>query len=362
MKDKFNQVKLILSFLFLVSFSASWAQNLIPNASFEEGKCPHRFTRKPQEFQVENWLLPDLGTPDYYHRCAKKEVTVPFNWAGAQEPISGDAYVGIYLKNGNYHENMGVALSETLEKGVTYFGHFFIASVANARFFPKEISIMFSETPLHIVATSSFDFRQITVPYPSTDEFMDFSWQKLSFSYTARGNEKYLYVGSLVQKPEVGKKSKYRIKEEPMLKNASYVFLDDFYLGRAKNYEEPTPVFEFAAELSPMNVFFKFDEDVLLAETQLQLDSLAENLIAGEYHVLITGGTDSLGTVQYNAALGLKRAKSVQEYLIFKGVKPFKVGVKSAGENNPRYPNHSEESRGLNRTALIEFYREKRIP
>lgn len=363
MKDKCNQLKLIVSiFLLQVFWHSSSAQNLIPNASFEDGKCPLQFTRKSKEFQVANWLLPDTGTPDYYHRCAKKEVAVPYNWAGAQEPVSGEAYLGIYLKKGNYHENMGVGLSETLEAGVTYFGHFYIASVANAGFFPEEISVAFSESPLHIVPTSSFDFRQITIPFPEHDEFMDFGWQKLSFTYTARGNEKYFYVGSLIQKPTSGKKNKYRVNKEAMLNNASYVFLDDFYLGRSKEFKEPIPVFEFAAELTPINVFFNFDEDLLLAPTRLQLDSLASELIAQNHHVLVTGGTDSLGTAGYNTTLGLKRAEAVKEYLIFKGVKPFKVGVKSAGETSPRYPNHSEDTRSLNRTALIEFYRERTTP
>lgn len=363
MKDKGNRLKLVVPcFLLLVVAGNLQAQNLIPNASFEDGKCPYQFTRKPQQFEVTDWLLPDTGTPDYYHRCASNEVGIPSSWAGAQQPVSGDAYLGIYLKKGSYHENIGMELAETLEAGVNYFGHIYLASVANAGIFPKEISVAFAESPLHIIQTSPFDIRQITMPFPEPKEFMDFSWQKLSFTYIAQGNEKYFYVGSLRQTPLAGRKNKYRIRQEPMLDNASYVFLDDLYLGQSENYKEPLPVFEFAADVSPASVFFNFDENVLMPRARHKLDSIAMVLTNSDDHVLVTGGTDALGTVGYNKVLGLKRAEAVKEYLIFKGVKPFKVGVKSAGENNPRYPNHSEKSRSLNRTALIEFYREKVIP
>ncbi len=275
MKDKCNHLKLIVSFLAFQTFwLSSQAQNLIPNASFEDGKCPFQFTRKQQEFKVADWLLPDSGTPDYYHRCAKKEVTVPFKWAGGQEPVSGDAYLGIYLKKGNYHENVGVPLSETLEAGRTYYGHFYLASVSNASNFPEEISVGFTMAPLQITETSPFDHKEITLPFREPDEFMDFSWQKLSFRYKAKGGEKYFYIGSLTQRPGLGRKSKYRVNREPMLNNASYVFLDDFYLGRSKDYKEPVPVFEFAADLQPLSVFFNFDEDYGYAGAgeQKQLD------------------------------------------------------------------------------------------
>lgn len=359
-KDNRNLIKSLASILILMICPGNClCQNLIPNPSFEDGSCPFQFVRKPDQFPVSLWQIPDMGTPDYYHRCASKEVTIPYNWAGAQEPVDGDAYLGIYLKKGRkYQENIGIALLDSLEAEKTYFGRFFVATVANSEFFPCEISIALTSTLLKISPLESFDHRQITLQIPGFDEFMNFSWQELTFSFTAKGGEKYLYLGSLSDQVPFCGSSKYRVKKEPMLDGAAYVFIDDLHLGTDPDFKEPTPTFKFIEEVDPSNVLFEFDRDVLISEMLFKLNSIANFTVSSDLHLLITGGTDSLGTDSYNRRLGLKRAVAVKEYLIFKGVSSQRIGVTSIGENNPTYPNHSENTRSLNRAALIEFYKE----
>ena len=197
MKDKCIQLKQLIFIILAVAWCQSKGQNLIPNHSFEKGECPYRFNRKPHEFRVDKWRMPDKGTPDYYHRCAKKEVSVPINWAGWQEPVSGNAYIGIYLKKGLYQENVGIKLKEKLVSGVKYHGRFAIASVANSEYSPSEISVAFTRDSLKFSSIKRSDKRQITIPFPHPDLYMDYSWQILAFTYIAKGGEKYFYVGSL---------------------------------------------------------------------------------------------------------------------------------------------------------------------
>lgn len=334
------------------------SQNLIPNPSFETGNCPLGYTSKQADFHVSSWKMPDSGTPDYYNRCSKKNSGVPFNWAGAREPAAGDAYVGIYLRKGPYQENIGVELKEPLKEGVKYYGSFSIATVANSEYFPCQVSIALTKNPIHIDLTSTFDQRQITFSFPNHDTFMDFSWHTLTFSYVAQGGENHLYIGSLSKEVELCQENIYQVKQEAMLRNAAYVYLDDFYLGEKKDYNEPTPSFKFAPEVDPISLFFDFDTDLLKPRTISKLDSLVSFLNNSSYHLLVTGGTDSIGSDTYNLTLGLQRAESVRRYLAFSGIDPERIGIKSIGEENPIYPNHSDETRSLNRSALIEFYKE----
>ncbi|MEQ9402182.1 MAG: OmpA family protein [Cyclobacteriaceae bacterium] len=359
-KDKPNLTKTFILTLLLFSICKMGnAQNLIPNSSFEDGDCPYGFTRKPEQFSIDSWVLPDNGTPDYYNRCADNEAGIPYNWSGVINPNAGDGHIGIYLKKGRlYQENIGVKLKQPLLKDSTYYGRFFVAIAANSQYAPCEISIALRQNPLSIDLKGDFEFREQTFSIPESEEFMDFNWKAIEFAFVADGNENYFYVGSLSNMVRVCEENLYRYRKEPMLNNASYVYLDNFYLGTNKDYKEPVPVFEFAEEITPLNVYFDFDEDLLLPKVMMTLDSLVEFVSGTDYHLLITGGTDSLGTDEYNRELGLKRANAVKEYLIFMGVNPQRTGTKSAGETNPTYPNHTEESRSLNRTVLLEFYKE----
>ncbi len=363
MKDNLNLCFLLVRAILLqVIVYPLHSQNIIPNPSFEIGDCQYSYTRRPHEFRVSDWHMADSGTPDYFNKCSNRTAGVPYNWAGVGDPADGDSYIGIYLKKGIYQENIGVKLSEPLKKGVKYYGRFSIATVANAEYFPCEISLAFTHDPMFIDLTSSFDKRQLRIPFPDHEKYMDFSWHVLEFSHVATGNENYLYIGSLTKNTELCEKNKYRVRKESMLKNASYVFLDDFYFGETLDYQPPIPSFEFASEVEPINILFDFDEDFLTNQTISVLDSLVNFLHNSDYHLLVTGGTDSRGTNDYNLGLGLRRADAVSRYLTFHGLDQERIGTKSIGETNPTYPNHSEETRSLNRSALIEFYKETTVP
>lgn len=69
--------------------------------------------------------------------------------------------------------------------------------------------------------------------------------------------------------------------------------------------------------------------------------------------ILVEGHTDNTGTDEYNMDLSKKRAYTVTDYLISKGVAKDRFEVKWYGENQPKYPNDSEANRKLNRRVEI---------
>jgi peptidoglycan-associated lipoprotein len=70
---------------------------------------------------------------------------------------------------------------------------------------------------------------------------------------------------------------------------------------------------------------------------------------------MIEGHCDERGTVEYNLALGDKRAKAAKDYLISLGVNPAQISTISYGKERPFDSGHSEEAWARNRRA--EFAR-----
>jgi hypothetical protein len=111
-------------FLAVMLGSASQAQNLVPNGSFEEYiNCPTSFG---QWAQAVGWTSPFTESADYYNACAEGVVcSVPLNTCGYQYPSDGNAYMGIItyatLEGGLYREIIATELTEPLQPGVPVY-------------------------------------------------------------------------------------------------------------------------------------------------------------------------------------------------------------------------------------------------
>jgi OOP family OmpA-OmpF porin len=71
--------------------------------------------------------------------------------------------------------------------------------------------------------------------------------------------------------------------------------------------------------------------------------------------VIATGHTDSVGTDAYNQKLSERRANSVKEYMVSKGVPAAKITTLGKGETQPVATNKTKEGRAKNRRVDIEF-------
>ncbi len=99
-------------------------------------------------------------------------------------------------------------------------------------------------------------------------------------------------------------------------------------------------------------VFFEFDATTLTSEGKAALDGNA--VIMGEYLDLkleIQGHADERGTTEYNIALGQKRADSVVQYMLARGVASSRVKSVSYGEERPLDGRSAEIAWEQNRRA-----------
>jgi peptidoglycan-associated lipoprotein len=67
--------------------------------------------------------------------------------------------------------------------------------------------------------------------------------------------------------------------------------------------------------------------------------------------IQIEGHCDERGTVEYNLALGERRATSAKNYLVSLGVASVRISTISYGEEKPLDPGHNEEAWTKNRRA-----------
>jgi peptidoglycan-associated lipoprotein len=99
-------------------------------------------------------------------------------------------------------------------------------------------------------------------------------------------------------------------------------------------------------------VYFHFDSSELTPEAQATLRDnaswLKENSTSD---VVVAGHCDERGTIEYNIALGERRANAVREYLTSLGVPRDRVRIISYGEERPAEAGHSETAWSKNRRA-----------
>jgi outer membrane protein OmpA-like peptidoglycan-associated protein len=69
--------------------------------------------------------------------------------------------------------------------------------------------------------------------------------------------------------------------------------------------------------------------------------------------VNIEGHTCSLGTAEYNLALGARRANAVKEYLVGEGIAAERLHTVSLGEDHAKHDNSREDTRRLNRRVAV---------
>ena len=101
-------------------------------------------------------------------------------------------------------------------------------------------------------------------------------------------------------------------------------------------------------------VYFDFDRSTLRPEALRLLDDAVTRLQANPTrNIVIEGHTCNIGTAEYNLALGERRAASVRDYLLSRGVAANRMQIRSYGEEQPRYDNSREETRRLNRRAAL---------
>jgi outer membrane protein OmpA-like peptidoglycan-associated protein len=125
----------------------------------------------------------------------------------------------------------------------------------------------------------------------------------------------------------------------------SYILAD---LAEEELLQLTTTLGEFA------DAYFEFDDYRIGEASYPILDQVVD--IMSRYKAIrleIAAHTDNMGSFEYNMTLSQRRAQSMVDYLVSKGINPLRLVGKGYGESRPIAPNTTEEGRMINRR--VEF-------
>jgi peptidoglycan-associated lipoprotein len=117
------------------------------------------------------------------------------------------------------------------------------------------------------------------------------------------------------------------------------------------------PVVASAPVISNHNsVYFGFNEyDIKEGYTGVVKANSDHLAASASDKVQVQGNTDDIGSVEYNLALGQKRADAVKKALIAGGAHANQIEAISYGKLKPKFPNDNDASRAQNRRTDITF-------
>lgn len=114
--------------------------------------------------------------------------------------------------------------------------------------------------------------------------------------------------------------------------------------------------YKIEKELVLVGVTFAVNSAALTSSDKKELDKVVESLKALPHVKLeVAGYTDISGNREKNIDLSRRRAESVRDYFIEKGISPDRLVAKGYGPDNPRYDNSTAEGRKKNRR--VELHR-----
>jgi len=116
----------------------------------------------------------------------------------------------------------------------------------------------------------------------------------------------------------------------------------------------PTPV--ATKVVFNADTFFDFDKDTLKPEGRQLLDQVASQVATINLETIIAvGHTDWTAPDAYNQGLSERRAASVKNYLVGKGIDANRIYTEGKGETEPVADNRTREGRAQNRRVEIEI-------
>jgi len=139
-----------------------------------------------------------------------------------------------------------------------------------------------------------------------------------------------------------------RLAREKAMKEAALKEEQERERALAAQKEKEAAAAAIAAAFADLR--FDFDKFDLKPEARETLKKAAAYMLASkDVTVVIEGNCDERGTVEYNLALGEKRALSAMKFLVDLGVDKGRIKTISYGKERPLDPGHTEEAWAKNR-------------
>ncbi len=107
-------------------------------------------------------------------------------------------------------------------------------------------------------------------------------------------------------------------------------------------------------------IFFAFNKANLNAESRAYLDTVIMPELQSRgpnTQVEIAGYTDSVGSYDYNIGLSERRAHSVHDYLVSKGIPDANISAKGFGPDDPVASNDTDVGRAKNRRVELHIFK-----
>jgi peptidoglycan-associated lipoprotein len=102
------------------------------------------------------------------------------------------------------------------------------------------------------------------------------------------------------------------------------------------------------------DIHFDFDKyDIRSEDAEILKDNAALLAKYPRVKIQIEGHCDERGTIEYNLALGERRANSAKQYLVSLGISGSRISIISYGKERPIDPGHNEEAWAKNRRAHL---------
>ena len=369
-------LRVCVAILFSVGIStALYSQNLIPNPSFED---PINF----KDTTILGWhRVQDSDTPDYFNFGDNSKKNIFDTYIGGTKPKTGAGIIGIFVYRvsptrniRNVREFIESPLVRQLERDSLYRIEISLCLDSESNVIIRNFGILFSSSSI-----SAHEDIKLSTLNPQID-FSSFSidnsgtWITLQSFYKSKGNEKFISIGNfkpdkltivkrITPANEKGKKKKWNLDDR---EKASYYYIDDIVVEkvpvmnpvetiRNETRELLTDTFDISkikldSAIILKNIIFEFNKSDLLPQSYAELNKLHHLMISNPgIKVKLEGHTDNFGTYEFNLNLSLKRAESVANYLLHKGIEPERIKTAGYSFSYPIVSNETEEGRQINR-------------
>ena len=118
----------------------------------------------------------------------------------------------------------------------------------------------------------------------------------------------------------------------------------------AKLFDVPEPKLTLEKGTALGTIFFDFDKYDIKTEAEEVLNYNAKLMTENsDVRIQVEGHCDERGTIEYNMALGERRAKAAKDFLVNYGISASRISTISYGEERPADSGHDEEAWAKNR-------------
>ncbi len=209
-------ISCFILFKYLSLLQLGFAQNLVPNPSFEQiNDCNLYF----DQIEKAKFWKGYHFTPDVFHACSESAfLRTPSNTFDVQTPASGKGYVGILTYHWKYdNELIGAQLLQPLQAGKKYEVKLKVSrAAAHARFASNNLGVLFSNDP-----EKAYESRRYHILATEVIEESDI-WYEISAVIRPEQNYAYIVIGNFFPKKE----TTLREMESGSF-DAAYYFIDD---------------------------------------------------------------------------------------------------------------------------------------